>query len=86
MSREAKFVKLIHFSDGTVAAEFKHATPCFRYEESYCGRGRAVIETHFCLNLPSLKIRIANLKLPINYGKIPWTLVEERKALAALAA
>lgn len=86
MSREDKFVKLVHFNDGTVAAEFKYAYPCYQAYESYYGRTHWIISTHFRINLPSLKIRIANLKLPINYGKIPWTLVEERKALTALTA
>lgn len=45
---------------------------------------RVVTETHFCLDLKSVRTRTANLKLPKNYGKAPWSLIEEYKAQMAI--
>lgn len=92
MRREDKFIGLVadrcdgqpaDFGDGPVA-EFKHAFPFYNANEDYRGRTFWVLETHFRANLKSLRQRIENLKLPKNYGKVPWSLVQERAAERAI--
>lgn len=90
MHREDKFVGLladggrpVDFGDGPVAM-FELAFPHLNANEDYRGRTIWVIETHFYANLRSVRQRAANLKLPKNYGKVPWTLVQERAAEQAI--
>lgn len=88
--REDKFIGLIgDFGDGPVA-EFELAFPSFEIVKMYGGRTRTELRTHFRADLKSVRQRAANLSLPKNYGKVPWTLVQERAAeqaiLAAMAA
>lgn len=85
MGREDKFIRLLDFGDGPVA-EFEHAYPVYYAYDSYYTGGptRRILKTHFRLNRKSLLTRIENLKLPKNYGKVPWSMVQENAALAAM--
>ena len=94
MRREDKFVGLvldtsgiqpIDFGNGPVA-EFKLAFEYTEFVERFGGRRHYVIHTHFRANLKSVRQRAANLSLPKNYGKVPWSLVEERAAEQAILA
>lgn len=79
MAREDKFVGLVDMGSGLVA-EFEHATPFVSKNDG----GGNTIETHFRINCSNLMTRIANLKLPKNYGKVPWSMVQENAAHSAM--
>ena len=79
MDREDKFVGLLDFGNGSVA-EFEYAQPMI--VKNY-GSGYST-ETHFRIDCKNLLTRIENLKLPKNYGKVPWSMVQENAALAAM--
>lgn len=98
MRREDKFVGLVHdvsgsrpvnFGNGPVA-EFELAFPGFEIVKTYGGKTYTELRTHFRANLKSVRQRAVNLSLPKNYGKVPWSLVQERAAeqaiLSAMAA
>jgi len=78
MSREDRFVGLIKYKDGSIVAEFEHATPFYNLDTI---SGHLVKQTNFRLDFSSLLARIENLKLPKNCGKIPWSFVNEYAAL-----
>lgn len=98
MRREDKFVGLVADRSGTQpvdfgkgpVAEFELAYPHYNIHESYGGGHTYSLVTHFRVNLKSVRQRAANLSLPKNYGKVPWSLVQERAAeqaiLSAMAA
>ncbi len=84
MRREDKFVGLVDVGTGSLVAQFEHVFPVIDIEYR-CGRSYYVIHTYFRLNHKNLLIRMFNLTLPKNYGKIPWSMVQENAALAAIA-
>ena len=92
MEREDKFVGLLTVKNGTTpidygdgpVAIFKLVYPFTYINERYDGQTYSTTETHFHANLESVRLRAANLSLPKNYGKVPWSLVQERAAEQAI--
>ena len=77
MLRRDKFVRIVHFSTHS-AAEFEHAYPMFNANESYYGSTQYTLETHFRLDLSSIRTRITNMLDP-SKGPVR-RIFEERKA------